>query len=260
MDKKKLRSEKVLKLAKKGGQDKDLAILDAIFELEDRIEAEIPEIKNVIKRVQGEKGEPGRDGTNGFNGKDGLDGKDGVDGQNGKDGLNATGKDGRDGRNGQDGLNGTDGRDGRDGKDGKDAIFPKDFGLKLKQLERIPYIERMAQINSLPVTTSFFNGLRGKNMTIVGATAVLQGDTVNITVSGTGGTLSASNFVFNEVPSGSGTGFTLANTPTANTVQLFRGGALQQPGVGNDYTISGGNITLALTLQSGEILLAHYLK
>lgn len=43
-----------------------------------------------------------------------------------------------------------------------------------------------ANANSMPVTTSFFNGLRGKNLNIVGATATQSGDTVNIVVSSTG--------------------------------------------------------------------------
>lgn len=41
--------------------------------------------------------------------------------------------------------------------------------------------------NAVPVTTSFFNGLRAKNLTIVGGTAELVGDTVQVTVSGAGG-------------------------------------------------------------------------
>ncbi|MES2060215.1 MAG: hypothetical protein V4438_04260 [Patescibacteria group bacterium] len=64
--------------------------------------------------------------------------------------------------------------------------------------------------------------------------------------------------VRDEVPTGSGTAFTLAHTPTANTLQLFRGGSRQQPGAGNDYTITGANITLAVALATGEILLADY--
>lgn len=64
--------------------------------------------------------------------------------------------------------------------------------------------------------------------------------------------------VFGEVPAGSGTAFTIAHNPIAGTVRLYRGGARQEAGIGNDYTISGANITLAFALSTGEILLADY--
>lgn len=44
----------------------------------------------------------------------------------------------------------------------------------------------MAAINAVPVTTSFFNGLRAKNLTIAGGVATQSGDTVTVTVSGGG--------------------------------------------------------------------------
>lgn len=49
---------------------------------------------------------------------------------------------------------------------------------------------------------------------------------------------------------------TLAHTPTAGTVRLFRGGARQRQGV--DYTISGATITLTLAASPGEEFLADY--
>lgn len=70
---------------------------------------------------------------------------------------------------------------------------------------------------------------------------------------------STTNFADNEIPTGSGTTFTLAHTPNPSTsLSLYRGGALQEQGGGNDYTISGNTITLAVALVSGEILLANY--
>lgn len=62
--------------------------------------------------------------------------------------------------------------------------------------------------------------------------------------------------VFGETPSGAGTAFSLAHTPLAGTVRLYRGGAYQQSGT--DYTIIGANITLSLALAVGEVLLADY--
>ncbi len=66
------------------------------------------------------------------------------------------------------------------------------------------------------------------------------------------------NFADNEVPTGSGSSFTLANTPVLGSLHLYRGGAHQQPGMGNDYLISGDTITLNFALASGEVLLADY--
>lgn len=80
------------------------------------------------------------------------------------------------------------------------------------------------------------------------------------------GGLTATNFVFSEVPSGTVDGvnatFTLANTPTGGTVTLHKNGVRQLAGAGNDYTISGTSVTfLAGNIpQVGDNLLADYLK
>lgn len=59
-------------------------------------------------------------------------------------------------------------------------------------------------------------------------------------------------------PQTPGTVFTLAHTPIANTVRLYRGGSRQQVGIGNDYTVSGATITFTISLSAGEVLLADY--
>ena len=80
------------------------------------------------------------------------------------------------------------------------------------------------------------------------------------------GGLTAANFIFNEVPTGTPNGvlatFTVANAPTANTLRVMKNGLRQQPGAGMDYTFSGTTITfLAGNLpQTGDILLVDYLK
>lgn len=51
--------------------------------------------------------------------------------------------------------------------------------------------------------------------------------------------------------------FALADTPTAGTVRLFRGGAYQSVANG-DYSITGAEITLTIALQDGETLVADY--
>jgi hypothetical protein len=74
--------------------------------------------------------------------------------------------------------------------------------------------------------------------------------------------LSAANFVFNEVPTGSmpGTSFTIANTPVAGTVTLYKNGLLLTPGVSQDYTISGTTITTNSSVKSNDRLLVNYIK
>lgn len=76
--------------------------------------------------------------------------------------------------------------------------------------------------------------------------------------------LSSSNFVTRETPSGtvngSNTAFTLANTPTAGTEEVFLNGVLQEPGAGNDYTISGAAITYLTAPLSGDKIRANYRK
>lgn len=112
----------------------------------------------------------------------------------------------------KDGLNGKDGKDAYTPKKGVDYFTQEDINIvSLNALSQHPFtsvadiknaisyekltksIEETRQIavaNSMPVTTSFFNGLRAKNLTIANATAIQNGDTVTITPSLTiGGTI-----------------------------------------------------------------------
>jgi hypothetical protein len=76
--------------------------------------------------------------------------------------------------------------------------------------------------------------------------------------------LTTSNFVTRETPSGtvngSNTAFTLANTPTAGTEHVYLNGLLLEPGAGNDYTISGGSITMLSAPLTGDKLRCTYMK
>lgn len=76
--------------------------------------------------------------------------------------------------------------------------------------------------------------------------------------------LTTSNFIENEVPSGAIDGtnmtFTLANTPVAGSVQLYLNGLRQKSGAGNDYTISGATITYLAAPKTGDMLTADYRK
>jgi hypothetical protein len=59
---------------------------------------------------------------------------------------------------------------------------------------------------------------------------------------------------------GTNTTFTLANTPSnsGTSVKLYLSGERQRPGAGNDYTIAGSTITMAIAPISTDILLADY--
>lgn len=76
--------------------------------------------------------------------------------------------------------------------------------------------------------------------------------------------LSSSNFVDKETPSGtingSNTAFTLANTPIAGSEHIYLNGLLQEVGAGNDYTISGANITMLTAPLTGERIKCSYRK
>lgn len=71
--------------------------------------------------------------------------------------------------------------------------------------------------------------------------------------------------VENEVVTFSGTTGTLANTPSSipgyTQVKLYRNGIRMNPGGGNDFTVSGKTITLAIAVNSADIVfLADYYK
>lgn len=78
------------------------------------------------------------------------------------------------------------------------------------------------------------------------------------------GKVSVANYVVREAPSGSvngtNTSFTLAATPVAGTEQVYLNGILQEPGEGNDYTISGATITYASAPVTGDRIRVTYLK
>lgn len=72
-----------------------------------------------------------------------------------------------------------------------------------------------------------------------------------------------SHFIVSEVPggsiNGSNTAFTLANAPVAGTERLYLNGLRQRSGAGNDYTISGANLTWLSAPLTGDVLLADYI-
>ena len=96
-----------------------------------------------------------------------------------------------------------------------------------------------------------------------GGDTVVAGTGIVLTRNASGTTTIASTSapgtpVYEEIPTGSGTAFTLAHTPIAGTLRLYRGGARQQVGAGKDYMVSGASITLSITLDPNEVLIADY--
>jgi hypothetical protein len=76
--------------------------------------------------------------------------------------------------------------------------------------------------------------------------------------------LYVANVITREAPSGTINGtnvdFTLAHTPVSNSEHVYLNGLLQEPGVGNDYSISGGTITFSTAPVSGDRIRVSYLK
>jgi hypothetical protein len=73
-----------------------------------------------------------------------------------------------------------------------------------------------------------------------------------------------SNFICKETPSGSvngsNTSFSLANTPVSGSEEVYLNGLQQDVGAGNDYTISGGTITMLTAPTTGEKIRVSYRK
>ena len=107
----------------------------------------------------------------------------------------------------------------------------------------------------------------GIGVNIDSATMQISGNLVGVKagVYAPAGTyLTAANIVTRETPTGAVNGanttFTLAATPTAGTEEVFLNGILQEPGAGNDYTISGATITYLAAPLTGDRLRVNYRK
>ena len=83
---------------------------------------------------------------------------------------------------------------------------------------------------------------------------------------GASGVVLATNYIVRETPTGTVNGsnatFTLANTPLSGTEHVFVNGVLQNPGTGNDYTISAATITFLTGAipQTGDVVRVSYLR
>ena len=54
--------------------------------------------------------------------------------------------------------------------------------------------------------------------------------------------------------------FSLTDTPVANSLHLYLNGLLQEEGTGKDFIIDGTTITWATVPESGDIVIAYYVK
>lgn len=96
----------------------------------------------------------------------------------------------------------------------------------------------------------------------------LSGEVASVTDSGnvtlSSNLLRASNYVTRENPTGdvdgTNTAFGLAATPVPGSESVFLNGLLQEPGAGNDYTISGSAITFTFAPSSGDRVRVSYIK
>lgn len=121
-----------------------------------------------------------------------------------------------------------------------------------KEFEITPDVvkEIIKVMHSLPENDKFevSKGIRNASSFIYGGnkygTHELMHGGANSTTSGTS--------VFGEVVAGSGTSWTLANTPTSGTVRLYTNG--QRLTVTVDYSLSGANITTVLSWSAGTML------
>lgn len=157
-----------------------------------------------------------------------------------------------------------------DGKPGKDVSpdmavqmfleYLKEHPLEVSNIKGLENIHR-SMFNQIGMSKGTQESQSGTKWKMRGGGDTLANGMGTIVVRNPDGTISidvtsSGNTVYGEVPSGSGVHFTLAHSPTGNTLRLYRGGARQQAGV--DFTISGNAITLMQTLDPREILLADY--
>lgn len=105
-------------------------------------------------------------------------------------------------------------------------------------------------------------------------------DTMWLCVANQGGTLGSTSITFQQIPTSSGltnanfadkeipsgsingsnTAFVLSATPVAGSEHVYVNGILYESGAGNDYTISGANLTFAIAPNTGEKIRVSYRK
>jgi len=113
-----------------------------------------------------------------------------------------------------------------------------------------------------------YNGSTWEKSDTTDAVATVAGRTGNVTLTSTDVTdfdnAVNTKFVTRETPTGSvngtNTSFSLANTPVVGSEEVYLNGILQEPGAGNDYTISGSTITYLTAPVTGDKVRVNYRK
>ena len=183
-------------------------------------------------------------------GDQGIQGIQGLQGNVGVTGQSITGKQGLQGITGLQGAIGKEGKDGKDGKSGIDGKTPL-LGIDFLTKEDIDnFVEKIVSRIKLKPLEQKINELIRKINTLE-RTQQFSGKKTGVSKFGP-------TLVFGEVPTGSGTTFTLANMPELDSEMLYVNGMRQLRGVSNDYTISGLTITLNSGLESDDNFLADY--
>ena len=264
----------------------NIAILEYLDEIDDKVEKGIPALTEIMDKVKGKDSEvPGPKGDRGDRGPKG----DSIRGERGIQGI--SGRDGRDGKNGRDArtpVKGVDYFDGKNGIDGApdtgeeiiDKINKTPVGpgylIDNEHVEGFDELRTIVRatagrVNSTPVGfRAYVEGVKkglfqevdfvgGSNVTITHS--VVNGlNTLTFDATGGGG----GNFTDNELV---GTGddtttvFNLAATPILNSQHVYVGGIRQNPnyvsGEG-DYEISGTTITFNGPPPAGQLVTADY--
>lgn len=199
--------------------------------------------------------------------------KNGMDGKDGKSIVGPKGDKGDKGDKGERGATFIALR-GEKGESGKDGSPDTPFQVRDK-LESLPEGERFRAeyIDNLKEFLEKY-GVKSNGKTFapvnhplwalmdVDISGIIAGQSLQwsgvkwiaYTPAGSGGTPVWGESLESQAPTG--TVFTLAHTPLAGTLRVFRGGAYQR--VTDDYTISGATLTLVNALQSGELLTVDY--
>lgn len=124
------------------------------------------------------------------------------------------------------------------------------------------------------VSVATANGFAGSVATATTTPAITLTTSITGVIKGNGTAISQATagtdylipagFVTRETPTGlvngSNTTYTLANTPVAGTEEVFLNGILQEPGAGNDYTISSATITYLAAPLTGDKIRVNYRK
>lgn len=254
------RVDSMLAEERKRIDEKEKELTDLIKELSKQPKLP-PELMAKIRSVRGLPGPMGPEGPEGKQGIPGTASKiPGPVGPEGKQGIGLPGPEGKPGPVGPasviPGPMGPPGPPGSDGKDAEPVKIPDLVIAVIEELKGGNNRLSAEHILNLPTRTRG-KYLHGGGDTVVAGSGVTVTPNTNgtKTISASG---SAASFVNNEIVSGSGTAFTLTNTPISGSEHLFAKGQ-RLFGGGIDYTISGGSITTVNSFPTGSII-ADYQK